>query len=115
RALAQIEESDGARRLQALKGRGIMRYRLGRYDGSLADLEQASVLAMASGDAVTEADVLLDESMALDWLYEWRRSSELAEPARELVADPAVAAAAPSLQARVLLALGRSHQRFNEA
>jgi tetratricopeptide (TPR) repeat protein len=114
RALTHIDESDGRRRLRAFKGRGIMRYRLGRYDGSLADLDQALTLAVTSGDAVTEADVLLDQSMALDWLYEWRRSSELAERARALVEDPAVAAAVPSLHARVLLALGRSQQRFNE-
>ena len=114
RALTQIDEGDSVRRLSAFRGRGIMRYRLGRYDGSLADLELAADLATKSGDAVTEADVLLDQSMALDWLYEWRRSSELAERARALVEDSGLAATAPALQARVLLATGRSYNRFNE-
>jgi len=64
-----------------------MRYRLGRHDGSLADLAQARELAVQGGDAIAQADVMLDEAMALDWLFEWRRSRELAERARDLVSS----------------------------
>ena len=53
---------------------------------------------------------MLDEAMALDWLYEWQRSRALAEAARDLVADRPD----PLLQARVLMALGRSLHRFNQ-
>jgi tetratricopeptide (TPR) repeat protein len=113
RALEQIT-ADNEDRLRAWKGRGIMRYRLGRHEGSLTDLAQARELAARSGDAITEADVCLDESMALDWLYEWRRSSELAERARELIEDSGLTGVPPLFKARVLLALGRSCQRFNQ-
>ena len=109
RALDQIDPGEEEAQLRAYKGRGTMRYRLGRHDGSLADLAKARELAVKSGNTLVEADVLLDESMALDWLYEWARSRELAERARELVA----AHPQPVLEARVLLAVGRSYQRFN--
>jgi tetratricopeptide (TPR) repeat protein len=52
---------------------------------------------------------MLDEATALDWLYKWQRSRALAEAARDLVADRPD----PLLQARVLMALGRSLHRFN--
>ena len=109
-ALAELDDTEQDKRLGALKGRGIVRYRLGRYDGSLSDLAQARELAGASGDPITQADVMLDESMALDWLLEWHRSRELAERARELTAGREE----PLLRARVLLALGRSLHRFNQ-
>jgi tetratricopeptide (TPR) repeat protein len=109
RALAELDVADVDSRQRALKGRGIVRYRLARHDGSLADLARARELATASGDVLAEADVMLDESMALDWLLEWHRSRELAEGARKLVGSGAPRV----LEARVTLALGRSFHRFN--
>jgi tetratricopeptide (TPR) repeat protein len=109
-ALSHLDHAEEDGRLRALQGRGSMRYRLGRYQGSLEDLEQARALAVRGGDAATQADVMLDEAMALDWLFSWPRSRELAEKARDLVEG----LEAPVLQARVLLALGRSFQRFNQ-
>jgi eukaryotic-like serine/threonine-protein kinase len=114
RALDHLAERDEDRRLRAFRGRGIMRYRLGRHEGSLADLTEARQLAIRSGDAIAEADVMLDESMAHDWLYDWRRSRELAEQAHALVSGLDDAAIAPAFRARVLLALGRSFHRFNQ-
>jgi tetratricopeptide (TPR) repeat protein len=109
RALAELDETELEGRLRGYKGRGIVRYRLARHDGSIADLALARELAVKGGDAVVQADVMLDESMALDWLFEWHRSRELAERARSLVP-----AGAPLLEARIELALGRSFHRFNE-
>jgi tetratricopeptide (TPR) repeat protein len=114
RALAQLADDDQGSRLRAFKGRGIMRYRLGRQDGSLADLAQARELAVQGGDAIVQADVMLDEAMALDWLFEWRRSRELAERARDLVSGVLNRPVGAVLEARVLLALGRSVHRFNQ-
>jgi tetratricopeptide (TPR) repeat protein len=114
RALTHLAESDDHARLRALRGRGIMRYRLGRHDGSIADLAAARELATRSGDALTLTDVMLDESMAYDWLFEYRRSRELSERARDLVSTVRDTPVPPVLQARVLLALGRSFQRFNQ-
>jgi hypothetical protein len=109
-ALEQLDPAAEDRRLQACKGRGIMRYRLGRYAGALEDLAAARELAVRGRDRYTQVDVMLEESTALDWLFEWRRSRDLAEQARELAAG----LQAPALQARVLLALGRSLHRFNQ-
>jgi serine/threonine protein kinase/tetratricopeptide (TPR) repeat protein len=108
-ALSQLDDADPERRLKILKGRGIARYRLGRHDGSLVDFAEARELAMGVGDRAVQADVMLDESMALDWLLEWRRSRELAEQARDLVAG----LHQPALWARAVLAVGRSLHRFN--
>jgi tetratricopeptide (TPR) repeat protein len=110
RALAELDEADDEGRQRALKGRGIARYRLARHDGSLADLALARELAVKSGDPIAQADVMLDESMALDWLLEWHRSRELAERARSIVRE----GAPPPLEARIRLALGRSFHRFNQ-
>jgi eukaryotic-like serine/threonine-protein kinase len=110
RALAQLDAGDSRRRMQALKGRGITRYRLVRHDDALADLAQARALAEEGSDRLTQADVMLEESTALDFVLEWRRSRELAERVRALVPPPAPAA----LEARILMALGRSLHRFNQ-
>jgi tetratricopeptide (TPR) repeat protein len=109
-ALSHLDDAQEAGRLRALQGRGNMRYRLGRYQGSREDLALARDLAVRGGDPATQVDVMLDESMALDWLFEWSSSRELAERAREL----ARGLSAPALQARVLLAVGRSLTRFNQ-
>jgi tetratricopeptide (TPR) repeat protein len=110
RALADQGDVEPEARQRALKGRGIVRYRLARHDDSLADLALARQLAVESGDAIAQADVMLDESMALDWLLEWHRSRELAEGARKILKD----GAPPVLEARLTLALGRSYHRFNQ-
>src|SRR5262249_58964208 len=41
RALEYLGESDERERLTAWKGRGVMRYRMGRYEDSLNDFRQA--------------------------------------------------------------------------
>ena len=110
RCLGQLEADAQAPRLRALRGRGIMRYRLGRHDDALADLAKARELAELGNDLGTLADVLLEEAMALDWLFDWPRSRALAERARALFA----AGAPPALEARILLAIGRLLQRFNQ-
>ena len=110
RALAQLAESDQTGRLRALRGRGVMRYRLWRLEESLADLAQARELATARGDVATIADILVEEATALDWLFQYAQSRQRAEQARDLFRTGAPIA----LEARILLALGRSLNRFNE-
>jgi eukaryotic-like serine/threonine-protein kinase len=109
RCLAQLPDDQREPRLRAFRGRGIMRYRLGRQDDSLADLAQARALAMQGRDASLQADLLLEEAMALDWLFQWPRSRELGERARALFPR----GAPPLLEARLLLAEGRALHRFN--
>jgi eukaryotic-like serine/threonine-protein kinase len=96
-------------RLTALRGRGTMRYRLGRFEASRADFAAARALAERIGDAPTQAWLLLDESEALDWLSDWEGSRRLVERARELVP----VAPTPLLEASIRLGLGRSLHRIN--
>ena len=79
RALDRARRLRADARQRALKGRGIVRYRLGAPRRLSRRPRPRARLAVESGDAIAEADVMLDESMALDWLFEWRRSRELAE------------------------------------
>jgi tetratricopeptide (TPR) repeat protein len=109
-ALQYLEEGDVARRLVALRGRGIMRYRSNRYDDALADFGAARGFARQVQDTFVEADLFLHESMALDWLTDYHRSRALAEQARPLV-EPLHSAL---LDARLKEALGRTACRFND-
>jgi serine/threonine protein kinase/tetratricopeptide (TPR) repeat protein len=110
RSLELLEPTDELRCLTALRGRGIMRIRIGRYDDSLADFAAARERARKVGDARTEVELLLDEAMALDWVNDYARSE-----ARALEAQ-ALAARVPSsyVQARLMLALGRAQFRKGE-
>ncbi|MCC6557431.1 MAG: protein kinase [Polyangiaceae bacterium] len=91
----------------AYRGRGLMRHRLGRYHDALVDLARAREAARAAGDALFEAEILLDEAMALDWMDDHASSRERVERARELLS----ARSTPLLEARLLLGIGRSLHR----
>jgi tetratricopeptide (TPR) repeat protein len=95
--------------LGAYRGRGLMRYRLGRYDDALADLAHARAMASGAGDAAALVEILLDEATVLDWMDEYKSSEERVERARAL----AKAVISPALEARLLLGTGRSLHRFS--
>jgi tetratricopeptide (TPR) repeat protein len=97
------------RRLAAHRGRGLMRYRIGRYTDALDDLRTARALAHDLGDVAAEIEILLDEATALDWMDEYKSSEALVEAARALVPR----APSPLLEARVLLGVGRAAHRFS--
>jgi tetratricopeptide (TPR) repeat protein len=90
----------------ARRGRGMMRYRIGRYEDALSDLRRARALAEQLGDPATLADTLLDEATALEFMDGSHEARALVEQARK-VAGPC----SPLLQARILLGLGRSSWR----
>ncbi|WP_437630523.1 protein kinase domain-containing protein [Sorangium sp. So ce854] len=104
RALAQPVEGRGARRRAAYRGRGLMRYRLGRYHDALGDLERARAMAIEEGDRIEQIEILLDEATALDWMSDYGRSKERVEQAREL----AQGELPPALTARLSMGVGRS-------
>ncbi|WP_437779713.1 protein kinase domain-containing protein [Sorangium sp. So ce1097] len=97
-------------RAAAHRGRGVMRYRLGRYHDALADLASARAIARARGDVPAQIDILLDEATALDWMDEFKSSEERVEEARALAAGIALS---PALAARLSLGVGRSLHRFS--
>jgi len=94
--------------LRAHRGRGLMRYRVGRYDDSLSDLARARVLA--GDDPALVADILLDEATVLDWTEDFRRSQTCVEEAQLLASG---GTGRPVQEARLLLGLGRSAHRFS--
>jgi len=107
RALELLPADDLRRRLTARRGRGSMRYRIARYEDSLADLLEARTLAQRLGDRALEADILLDASTALDWTTDFSRSRELVDEAEALAGN----AAHDLLRARLLLGKGRALTR----
>lgn len=110
RVLGLLDEDDARRRMRACRGRGIMRYRLSRHQDAIEDLERALACARSLGDSEAATDLLLDQAMALDWLAHWQRSGELTEAARKLLPVDA----APALEARVLMSLGRAAVRSED-
>ncbi|WP_437897148.1 serine/threonine-protein kinase [Sorangium sp. So ce124] len=95
--------------LAAYRGRGLMRYRIERYQDALHDLARARDLAAAQGDAALEAEILLDEATALDWMEQYASSSDRVQRARQLAIDASLDS--PALEARLLLGSGRSLHR----
>jgi tetratricopeptide (TPR) repeat protein len=83
-----------------------MRYRLGRYEDSLVDYARARELAR---DPVLDAELLLDEATALDWMGEYARSAACLDAARASLAG----SGSPRLLVRQLVAEGRSSWRRN--
>ncbi|XXX73113.1 protein kinase [Sorangium sp. So ce134] len=107
RALAQPAPERGARRRAAYRGRGLMRYRLGRYHDALGDFDRARAMAVEEGDAIEQIEILLDEATALDWMDDYGRSKERVEQARAI----APSALPPALAARLSMSAARSLAR----
>ncbi|WP_433926481.1 serine/threonine-protein kinase PknK [Sorangium cellulosum] len=111
RALAQPVEERSARRKAACRGRGLMRYRLGRYHDALGDLARAREMAVEERDVTEQIEILLDEATALDWMDEYGRSKERVEEAKALVTSELP----PALAARLSMAVARSLLRESRA
>ncbi|WP_257454885.1 serine/threonine-protein kinase [Archangium lipolyticum] len=109
RALELLDAEDWRRRLTVLRGRGLMRYRVGRYEDSLADFAAARELAKQLETLNDEVDLLLDEAMAYDWINDYGRSEERVYAAQELAFARNLKS--PLLQVRLLLGLGRAQFR----
>lgn len=100
--------ADVARKRSALRGRALMRYRLGRYADARTDLAVARTLAEVAGDRFAEAEILLDEATVLDWMGEHSVSAQCVDQAFDKVSSHDVP---PLLEARLLLGRGRSLHR----
>ena len=106
RALELLDPGDDDRRLHALNGRAGMRYRIGRYEDSIKDYALALELAERLGDPRTVVEILLDESTARDWIYDYARSRELVDRAQQICGAERLDS--PALTARLLLGEGRA-------
>ena len=105
-SLDLLAPADGARRLVALRGRGGMRYRTGRYEDALRDLSQARAAARELDHVKAEIDLLLDEATAIDWMNDFPGSALLVEEALQLSRVPG--AETPIAKARLALGRGRA-------
>ncbi|GEJ59115.1 serine/threonine-protein kinase [Anaeromyxobacter diazotrophicus] len=103
RALENLPASSLPQRLEALRGRGLMRSRTARHRDAVADLEAACAVARELGDAAAEREALLDEATALDWMSDFGASRACVEAAEALPGVPS-----PRVQARLDLGRGRS-------
>ncbi|WP_232288443.1 serine/threonine-protein kinase PknK [Anaeromyxobacter sp. K] len=104
RVLTQLTAEDDRGRFVALRGRGLVRYRLGRYRDAIVDLGAAAAVARTVGDPVGEVECLLDEATALDWMNDWAASAErLAQAERIAGQSPG-----PLVAVRLTLARGRA-------
>jgi len=102
RALALLDPADELRGLTLYRGRGMMRYRIGRYEDSLADFTRARELARHVADVRAEVEVLLDEAMALDWMNDYARSAACVDAAHARVGK----VASTYVRSRLLLGVG---------
>ncbi|WP_223753898.1 serine/threonine-protein kinase PknK [Myxococcus sp. RHSTA-1-4] len=112
RALELLPEDDARRRLAALRGRGLMRYRVGRYEDSQADFAEARALARFLCAAGDEVELLLDEAMALDWTNDYASSEARVGEAQRLARERGLQS--PQLQVRLLLGWGRARLRAGQ-
>jgi tetratricopeptide (TPR) repeat protein len=113
RALGQLDESEQRPRMVALRGRGVMRWRVSRHD-AVDDLMAALALARALDDREAEASIILEAATALDWMNEFRKSRDLVNQAEAMLATFEPGKRSAFLQASVLVGQGRAMQRFNE-
>jgi len=110
-AMENLPDVDHAGQIAASKGRGLMRFRLGRHEGALKDLELALDRARNSGERRAQIDILLDVGIVLDWLLDIPRSAAVVAEALALAADDAKP---PELEARLLMGKGRSLVRHDK-
>lgn len=106
--LDNLEPSD-ARVIEAARGRGLMRSRLGRQESALSDLRTARERACAVGAIEQALELMLDEATVLDWMRETRQSEQLA-----MTVAATQHALSPLLRARVMMSLARTHHRRGE-
>jgi eukaryotic-like serine/threonine-protein kinase len=108
-ALEQPGGTGPVERAAAYRGRGLMRYRIGRYHDALADFSCARAMALEQGDTAAQIEILLDEATAFDWMDDHTSSAERVEEARALLPE----VRSPLLEARLLLGSGRAAHRFS--
>jgi serine/threonine protein kinase/tetratricopeptide (TPR) repeat protein len=105
--VAQALAVEDPRPIRARRGLGIMRFRLGRYEDALKELSAAREAAHGASARASEVDLLLEESLVLDWLKDWTRAGQLVERAGEL----SVGLEDLLLRAKLIFARGRTLHR----
>jgi tetratricopeptide (TPR) repeat protein len=103
-ALENLPEEDDTGHITAARGRGLMRFRLGRHEDAMKDFRLATERARKIDARLAQVELLLDEGIALDWLQDFSQAGEVVTKAEEVARTESLP---PTLRARLLLGLGR--------
>ncbi len=109
-ALDNFSDSNVGGQIAAGQGRGLMRFRLGRYEDAVKDFTAAIERARQVNDLAAVVAMLLDEGIVLDWACDWPQSRMVSEEAVALVAAHEELRV-PLVHARLLMAQARSLMR----
>jgi eukaryotic-like serine/threonine-protein kinase len=110
-AIENLPDTDDDAQIAAWRGRSLMRFRLGLYDGASKDLTVALERARKVGAKVPQVELLLDQGIVLDWANEWQQSAAISDEAVALVGADAMPA---SVKARLFMARGRTFFRASD-
>jgi tetratricopeptide (TPR) repeat protein len=97
----------GSLPIAAQRGRGLARFRLGQHTEAVQILHAAAMQAANEGNTNSQAELLLDEAMVLDWLGEYQKAEERVLDAKAFDLE----GASPLIEARLLLGFGRALMR----
>src|SRR5262249_49723857 len=83
-ALENLPESEDLAHITASKGRGLMRFRLGRHEDALKDFDAALARARKADARRVLIEILLDQAIVLDWTMDWPRSAAVTNEAEAM-------------------------------
>jgi tetratricopeptide (TPR) repeat protein len=111
-AIENIPDSDDGSQIAAARGRAHMRYRLGRHEDASKDFEVALARARKVDARLSQIEILLDEGIVLDYLYQFQHSANVTAQAEELAKGETLP---QSVTARLYMGIGRTHMRADRA
>jgi tetratricopeptide (TPR) repeat protein len=104
-AIENLPDGDELGHITASKGRGLMRFRLGRHEDALRDFDAALERARKVDARRPLIDILLDQAIVLDWGMDWPRSAAVTTEAEALAQGET---SGSLLEARLLMGRGRT-------
>jgi tetratricopeptide (TPR) repeat protein len=107
-AMENLPDTDDKGHITAARGRGLMRFRIGRYEDAAKDLSLALERARKVGARLAQIDILLDQGIALDMACDYKVSATITEEAEALAKDEVLP---DTVRARLLMGVGRSPYR----
>jgi eukaryotic-like serine/threonine-protein kinase len=107
-AVENVPDADDENQIAATRGRGLMRFRLGRHEDSAKDLAAALARAQRIGAQLAQIELLLDEGILLDAVFQ-RKQAEVVVAEAEAIAKTQTLS--ETMHPRLLMGMGRSHMR----
>jgi tetratricopeptide (TPR) repeat protein len=104
------EQAPSGQVMVAARGRGLMRFRLGRHHEALKDLRHASDCAKTLNAHELELEGLLDEATVLDWTRDFGQGAAVVQRVRD-----ASGPHSELIEARIAMALARISHRLGDS